>query len=648
MMCGFAGYLPRDPMTPTVTMEPMVADMLAAIEHRGPDDHGVWLGSRPAVALGFRRLAIVDLTPSGHQPMVSPSGRFILCFNGEIYNHGKLRARLQTLGQTFRGHSDTEVFLAAIEREGLAAVLSQAAGMFAFALWDTHEQQLTLGRDRLGEKPLYYGMVDGDFVFASELHAIERHPRFAGELEPVAITSMVRHGYVAAPWSIYRGLFKLPPGHTLTIPLRPGLPSELPPPKGYWSVEQHWEPRPVETRSPQDWADELERRLTDIVREESLADVPLGAFLSGGIDSSLIVALMQRVNSQPVRTFSIGFREAGFDEAPHAKRVAAHLGTKHTEFYVTAEDALAVIPQLPRIYDEPFADASQIPTRLLCGLAREHVTVALSGDGGDELLNGYERYRAMGLVWSAAALVPQTLRPTIASLAQRLLGADPVERGLRRQLAWACRIIAGGDRVNAYRRAVSANPDPERLLRAAVERSTIFDDQARLAHLPLPRWMQATDLATYLPDDILVKVDRAAMSVSLETRAPFLDHRFAEFAATIPLSLLRRGGQGKWLLRQVLYRHVPRELIERPKAGFAVPLGPWLRGPLRDWAEEQLSITRLAEGDWFDGAAVQTLWREHLAGSHDRAARLWPILMLQAWRADRAARAHVKPSRRAA
>lgn len=631
-MCGFAGLIPRDAVTPVEAIDPVVAEMIAAIHHRGPDDFGIWSQSRPAVALGFQRLAIVDLSAAGHQPMCSSSGRFVLCFNGEIYNHHALRRKLQSGGHRFRGHSDTEVLLEAIERFGLTASLSQCAGMFAFALWDRVEQRLTLCRDRFGEKPLYYGRIGGDFVFASELHAVCRHPRFPNEICLDAATGFLRHGYVPAPASIYRDIFKLPPGTFLSIQAGGAATAALPEPTPYWSVEEHFQATPSRVgASDEQLTDEMEQQLLEVVREQCLADVPLGAFLSGGLDSSTIVSLMTRVCPSRVRTFTIGFHEAGFDEAQHAREVAAHLGTDHTELYVTAQDALAVIPELPRIYDEPFADGSQVPTRLLCEMARRHVTVCLSGDGGDELLNGYERYLAVNRIWGAVASLPHWSRRIAAQLLLAANGRAPRERGLRRKLAWATRMLDANNRSTAYRRAVSCNLEPADFVVGGSDAAHAFPNADWLAQTPFLRWMQATDLVTYLPDDILVKVDRAAMSVSLETRAPFLDHRFAEFAATLPLHALRRGGQGKWLLRQVLYRYVPRELVERPKRGFAVPLGIWLRGPLREWAEELLSEDRLNGTGLLATHSIRQVWSEHASGRHDHAARLWPVLMLQAW-----------------
>ncbi len=643
-MCGFAGLIPRDSAMPADALVRIVAPMLAAIRHRGPDDDGLWTQSRPGIALGFQRLSIIDLSATGHQPMRSASGRYVLCFNGEIYNHRDLRDKLTRGGHRFRGHSDTEVLLEAIEHYGLIESLRHCAGMFAFALWDRTEQQLTLCRDRLGEKPLYYGHVGGDFVFASELHAFVRHPQFHNDLSLEAVTAYLRHSYVPAPLSIYRDVSKLPPGTFLTIPVGDATAKVLPIPTPYWTVQEHWQPASSYLAlSTEQLIDELEQRLLDVVREQCLADVPLGAFLSGGIDSSTIVALMTRASPGRVRTFTIGFNEAGFNEAEYAKDVARHLGTDHTELYVTARDALAVIPHLAHIYDEPFADSSQIPTRLLCEMARKHVKVCLSGDGGDELFNGYERYSAVNRIWGALGPLPQWSRRRLSSLIQAALGSSPRQRGLPRKLAWASRMLDAENRSKAYQRAVSGNQDPSAFVVGGRELPNVFDDPTWLAQSPLLRWMQATDLVTYLPDDILVKVDRAAMSVSLETRSPLLDHRLVEFASRLPMNVLRRHGTGKWLLRQVLFRHVPPALVVRPKRGFATPLALWLRGPLRDWANGLLSADRLDGSGVFQTRLIRETWSAHCRGTQDAAARLWPVLAFQSWheRHQQIARSHL-------
>jgi asparagine synthase (glutamine-hydrolysing) len=623
------------------------------------------------IALGHRRLSIIDLSPAGHQPMQSASGRFVIAFNGEIYNHLELRAELRSTAAkpVWRGHSDTETLLAAFEHWGVETTLQKTVGMFAIALWDVRERTLHLARDRFGEKPLYYGWtgqgVGRSFVFGSELKALRAFPGFDNPVCRKALVQYMRFMYVPAPRSIYQGIYKLEPGCLLSIrgqapaaapaqPLRPGVAYESLSLRRWWSLAEV-----VETGARSPIADEaealqaLEERLSAAVKLQSLADVPLGAFLSGGVDSSAIVALMQQQASRPVKTFTIGFEQAGFDESPYARAVAQHLGTLHTEMFVTAAEAQAVIGALPAMYDEPFADSSQIPTHLVCRAAREQVTVALSGDAGDELFGGYNRYFWSSRLWRRLSWMPYPARRLLGAgiSAVPMAGWDALGRPVNALLPGNQGIARVGEKAHklAVRLQCVRNfddlslsllsewQDPAQVVLgengvAVVEPRSLLDD-------PLPkRGVEANELRmmyqdsmTYLPDDILCKVDRAAMATSLETRVPFLDHRVAELAWQLPLSMKIRGGEGKWALRQVLYKHVPRELIERPKAGFAIPVGHWLRGPLRAWAESLLDENRLVAGGYFHPAPIRQRWAEHVSGQRDHTPSLWAVLMFQAW-----------------
>jgi asparagine synthase (glutamine-hydrolysing) len=648
------------------SFEGVVTSMALAIQHRGPDDAGAWVDSEAGVALGHRRLSIIDLSPAGHQPMASASGRFVIALNGEIYNHLELRAELASTAAApaWRGHSDTETLLSAFEQWGVEVTLTRTVGMFAMALWDKREQTLHLARDRFGEKPLYYGWADGAFVFGSELKALRTYPGFANPVCREALLQYFRFTYVPAPRSIYQGTYKLEPGCLLSIhgPPPASAPAEpLRPPAAYqgltlsrwWSLAQV-----VEAGVQHPLVDEhealetLDGRLRDAVRLQSLADVPLGAFLSGGVDSSAIVALMQAQASRPVKTFTIGFEEAGFDESPHARAVAQHLGTEHSEMFVSAAEARAVIGKLPAMYDEPFADSSQIPTHLVCQAARRQVTVALSGDAGDELFGGYNRYFWGPRIWNRLAWLPFPLRRALGAAISGFSvgGWDSLGGALNRLLPGTAGIANVGDKAHKlaarlghvrnpddlYLSLVSEWPAPELLVRAAGTQlrepsSLLADDLPNAGLVASSLRMMYQDSRTYLPDDILCKVDRAAMAVSLETRVPFLDHRVAELAWQLPLSMKIRGNEGKWALRQILYKYVPRELIERPKAGFAIPVGQWLRGPLRDWAEALLDESRLTREGYLNPAPIREKWLEHLSGRHDWTPRLWSVLMFQAW-----------------
>lgn len=667
-MCGIAGVLGH---ANGEALARVVGAMAATLVHRGPDDGGAWADADADIALGHCRLAILDLSAEGHQPMASAGGRFVIAFNGEIYNHLDIRAELQaaSAAPAWRGHSDTETLLAAFEHWGVDATLAKTVGMFAIALWDARERTLHLARDRFGEKPLYYGWAGSGagrtFVFGSELKALRAFPGFANPVCRQALAQYMRFTYVPAPHSIYRGIYKLEPGCVLTIsgappadapaqPLRPPAVYESLSLRRWWSLADV-----VQAGAQNQIADEaeavqmLEQRLADAVRLQSLADVPLGAFLSGGVDSSTIVALMQQQAARPVKTFTVGFEEAGFDESPHARAVAQHLGTDHAELFVTAAEAQAVIAQLPAMYDEPFADSSQIPTHLVCRAARQHVTVALSGDAGDELFGGYNRYFWGPRIWAKLAWLPLPVRQALgaAIAAVPVAGWDALSRLANVLLLGGQGIAQAGDKAHKlaarlrgvrnlddlYLSLVSEWQDPAQVVRGenglGQEPPSLLDDPLSaqgVADSPLR--MMYRDSMTYLPDDILCKVDRAAMAVSLETRVPFLDHCVAELAWRLPLGMKIRGGQGKWALRQVLYKHVPRALIERPKAGFGIPVGQWMRGPLRPWAESLLDEKRLQTEGYFHPAPIRQKWAEHLACRRDHTASLWAVLMFQAWR----------------
>ena len=619
--------------------------MTAAIAHRGPDDVGHWFDEAAGIALGHRRLSIVDLSPAGHQPMASASGRYQIIFNGEIYNHAALRRELEQGGQRFdwRGHSDTETLLAGIEVWGFEATLKRCTGMFAMALWDRETRSLQLARDRLGEKPLYYGWQGQHFFFASELSALKAHPAFKPALNPQAIALMMRHNYIPSPYSIYQGIHKLTPGTTLSV--SPAHRDAAPTPdwRAYDAVANGLaEPF---TGSPTDAVDALEALLMDAVGQQMMADVPLGAFLSGGVDSSAVVALMQAQSDRPVQTFTIGFNEAGYNEAEHAKSVARHLGTSHTEWYVTPQDALDVIPKLPGIYSEPFSDSSQIPTILVSQLARRHVTVSLSGDGGDELFGGYNRYTQTHKLWNTITKVPIPLRKLAAAgitsltpgqwnaLAKPLMSVLPAKYQHKNigGLAHKGSGVLAYESVDAIYHTAVSHWNPADLLFDGAEPITTVTNPHSMPPCDAIHRMMALDTISYLPGDILCKVDRAAMAVSLESRVPFLDHRVVEFAWSLPLEMKLRDGVGKWPLREVLYRHVPKSLIERPKMGFGVPIDAWLRGPLKDWAEALLDEKRLREQGLFKPEPIRRKWAEHQSGKANWQYHLWDVLMFQAW-----------------
>ena len=645
-MCGIAGVFALRGESATADI---VRGMADAVEHRGPDDVGTWCDQEAGIALGHRRLSILDLSAEGHQPKVSASGRWMVAFNGEIYNFRELREQLAAMGARFTGHSDTEVLLAGFDAWGLPATIGRAAGMFALAAWDREERRLHLVRDRLGEKPLYYGRMGGTLLFGSELKALRRHPAWQGEVDRDVLTAYLRTGYVPGPFSIYAGIQKVEPGTIVTLRREDGRIVEEHAP--YWTVGDAFRrgrEDPV-AGDATEALDGLETVLRRAVRDEMVADVPLGAFLSGGVDSSTIVALMQAESSRPVRTFTIGFHERAFDEAVYARDVARHLGTDHTELYVTPEDLLQVVPSLPALYDEPFADSSQVPTFLVSRLARQQVTVALSGDGGDELFAGYNRYFWGRRVWGAARLVPHGLRRAAASGVKAVSPAqwDSMAGAVIKLLPRRYRYMGPGpgDRLHKmagilparsgdemYHGLASIWHDPEIAVLGGRERAARLARMSRDDAPPdfVSRMMYADQL-TYLPDDILVKVDRAAMAVSLETRAPFLDHRVVEYALRVPLRHKIRGNTGKQIVKDLLYRYVPRELVDRPKMGFGIPLDRWLRGPLRGWAEDMLAPDRLRADGFFDVDVVQRRMREHQAGTRNWQYALWCVLMFQAW-----------------
>lgn len=646
-MCGIVGFLGGADVGHVRDFETQLRQMSDAIKHRGPDDEGRWWDVESGVGLGHRRLSILDLSPAGHQPMESSCGRFVIVFNGEIYNHLDLRAQLGLRAPAWRGHSDTETLLACFTAWGVEETLKATAGMFAIALWDKQTRKLVLARDRMGEKPLYFGYVGGMFAFASEVKVLRLLPGFRGQINRGALSLLLRHNAVPAPYCIYEDLAKLRPGTWLEISSDLVRRRDLPVVQTYWSAFESaiaGVGNQLVFASEEDAESALEAELSRAVAGQMISDVPLGAFLSGGVDSSIVVALMQKQSRPPIKTFSIGFREAGYDEAKFAGDVARHLGTEHTELYVSPDDALAVIPRLPSIYCEPFSDSSQIPTFLVAQLARQRVTVALSGDGGDELFGGYTRYFLAAQLWGRISSLPAAARKALAKLIlalpvhvlNRLFDlASPIIPPAYRwpalgdKLHKGASLLKSGNGIDLYRGLVS-HWEPSELMAHVIEPDTLLVKEA--PGLPtLVDQMMAIDALTYLPDDILVKVDRAAMAVSLETRVPLIDHRVFEFAWRLPLHYKVRNDTGKWLLRQVLYRHVPRNLIDRPKMGFGVPIDSWLRGPLREWAEELLDEGRLKQEGFFNPTPIRHKWLEHLSGKRNWQYHLWDVLMFQAW-----------------
>jgi len=635
-MCGLVGFWNPAGLQAQPAKQ-LVAALAERLVHRGPDDQGEWVDGAAGIALGHRRLAVIDLSAAGHQPMTSGSDRYVIAFNGEIYNHLELRKELDRAGTppAWHGHSDTETLLAAFDRWGIETALGKTVGMFAFALWDRQQRTLTLARDRLGEKPLYYGWQGGVFLFGSELKALRAHPEFHADVDRGALSLYMQYGYVPAPASIYRNVYKLMPGSFMQIAAASRC-GALPEPRTYWSLLQAVERGRADPYGGGDAEaiDELEAHLKRAVSLQRIADVPLGAFLSGGVDSSTIVALMQDDAAHPVKTYTVGYGESAFSESRYARDVAEHLGTDHTDLHVSAREALDVIPRLVALYDEPFGDSSAIPAFLISSLARRHVTVALSGDGGDELFGGYTRYQRTADIWSALNRVPRAARWAAA-------------RGIH---AWRRAGLPSGERADRMASYLSASTMAEcydaQLSRFPEAPALVMGGRTAQSGGSVPsafgsaggRYdeMMYTDSSRYLPDDILTKVDRASMAVSLEVRVPMLDHRVLEFAWRLPSKMKVRGRQGKWLLKQLLAKYLPASMIERPKMGFGIPVGLWLRGPLREWGEDLLAEDRLRREGFLDPQAVRRRWLRHLAADGGESDALWQMLAFQAWAADAA------------
>lgn len=641
-MCGIVGILGHNDHD----LEYIINKMTLTLQHRGPDDHGVWCDHNAQIALGHSRLSILDLSPAGHQPMYSHTQRYVIAFNGEIYNHLELRKELNENGYSkWKSHSDTETLLAGFEAWGIKKTLEKIVGMFAISLWDRSEKALYLARDRMGEKPLYYGFQNGVFLFASELNAIKQHAAFLGRINRNAIALQLRHNYIPDPWSIYEGIYKLSPGTYIKV-----IPnSQEITPLTYWSLKEYitdYSPKTLLPTDPSTAIRELEVLLKKTVQDQMLSDVPIGAFLSGGIDSSLVTALMQIQSAQPIKTFTIGFDQPGYNEAEYAKMVARHLKTEHTELYVTNQDALNIVPKLPTLYDEPFSDSSQIPTFLVSQMTKHHVSVALSGDGADELFGGYNRYYWADVLWKKFQILPQPIRTIMSDFlrypsAQKLNNAfeflSPLVphrfryKNVGDKLHKLSSLLSLNTREKLYLDLISHWKSPDTIVINGHEPDNVQIRLQEMQDLDFISQMMYTDTTSYLCGDILTKVDRASMGVSLETRAPFLDHRIVEAAWRLPLSLKIHEGQTKWILRKILYNYVPKELIERPKMGFGAPIGDWLRGPLRDWAEELLNEDRLKKEGYFNPTPIRIKWEEHLSKRRNWQYDLWDILMFQAW-----------------
>ena len=647
-MCGLVGVVFAASDFSVKVAKSTVRLMSDKLTHRGPDSEGSWVSDDAFVALGHRRLAILDLTDAGAQPMDSASGRWMIVFNGEVYNYRDIAEQLTDEGVTLNTNSDTEVLVSAVELWGFEKAIQQCAGMFAVAAWDKKNQELFLAKDRLGEKPLYYGYCGGDFVFASELGAFKEHPSWTSEISKKALSAYMRYGYVPTPLSIYAGIQKIPAACFARISR-----ADLEQQKSldafiyrYWSSSFN---ESEECGQPEQyWVDGLDERLHDVVKQQMISDVPIGAFLSGGVDSSIVASIMQAESSVPINTFTIGFDAKEFNEAEHAKKIASHLGTNHNELYITAHDVMGVIDKLPQIYDEPFADSSQLPMYLLCSMAREHVTVCLSGDGGDELFCGYNRYLHVDRLWSSVKVLPPVMRGSVAAI---LSGVSPVffDKAivLFSQFSPSLKSVQIGNSQVKIKKIISALKAesyqdlylslvsfcnaPDQVVIQGSDGYCDYDNAFRLGDSFGARALMNRDQQTYLCDDNLVKVDRAAMAVSLEGRLPLLNHNVVEFANTVPLEHMVKEGKSKWLLRRVLYRYVPQDLIERPKMGFSVPLAAWLRGPLKDWAASLLTMDKLEKAQHLNAKVVNQYWRDHQAGRVDNSMVLWSILMFQLW-----------------
>ena len=653
-MCGITGFMGGIVFDKNESCRLHLKNMNDALTHRGPDSEGYWFDPSKKIALGHRRLAIVDLSPAGHQPMLSSSDRYVITYNGEIYNNDVLSAELtkRKFVQNWRGHSDTEVIVAGLDAWGIKDTISRLTGMFAIAIWDKKLEQLTLVRDRMGEKPLYFGWQGSGpnkvFLFGSELKALKQHPQFINEIDRDSLALYMRYSYVPAPYSIYKGINKVEPGTLITVSLH----------KYDIKLEKYWDAlhevkkgaeKPFKETAAE-IANNLDKALKKTITQQMMADVPLGAFLSGGVDSSAVVALMQTQSLRPIKTFTIGFEESGYNEANFAKLVAKHLGTEHTELYASSQDALDVIPKLPKLYCEPFADSSQIPTFLVSSLARQHVTVSLSGDGGDELFCGYNRYIFANKLWKGLKMTPLALRRLVGNSINKIPATqwnktfnslDKITPEKFNGVSWGdklqkgARVISSKDLSDLYQRLVSCWQNPSEVVIGADQQDNIFSKGIQnLDGIDDIQKMMSIDSISYLPDDILVKVDRAAMGTSLETRVPFLDHHIFEFASQIPLSMKLQNGVGKAVLREVLYKYVPKSLIERPKMGFGIPIAEWLRGPLRDWAEDLLDESVLKSQGFLHSDMVREIWLEHLNGTRNWQSQLWTVLMFQAWLKD--------------
>ena len=645
-MCGIAGFIDHEGFS--VKYAKQIGNAMGkAIQHRGPDDSGLWIDKENGIVLSHQRLAVIDLSVSAHQPMVSSSGRYVICFNGEIYNHKDLRSELDLIGKSplWRSHSDTETILACIDAYGLKKTLIKLIGMFSIALWDKSAKEVILARDRNGEKPLYYGANGRLLLFGSELKALRAHPKFIPKINRDALCLYLRHNYIPQPYSIYEGIKKLPPGHFVKLK-KNAVPEE------YWSLNQNIisaELNPFEG-SEKEALNALDKLLISTVKGQMQADVPLGAFLSGGVDSSLILALMQEQSSRPIESFTIGFNDKEFNEAPFGKEVAKYLGTKHNELYISSKTAREVIPKLPKIFDEPFSDSSQIPTFLVSEMAQKQVKVCLSGDGGDEVFGGYNRYTWANSFLSKQVNIP---KPFLAFVAKLITGLPPSVwnkllkpallvtpqkfrySNIGDKLHKIAKVLNCSSLEEFYLLLISHWNFPESIVIQGKEPKTILTSEGKIPDkLSNEEQMMFYDMVMYLPDDILVKVDRAAMAVSLETRAPFLDHRVIDLACQLPLAMKIRDGTNKWCLRQLLYKRVPKNLIERPKMGFGVPIGDWLRGPLRNWAEYLLAEKRIIQSGYFQNLEIQKKWKEHLSGEKNWQYDLWDILMFESWREE--------------
>jgi asparagine synthase (glutamine-hydrolysing) len=646
-MCGFTGYLASNPIDKSKNSKRVIQDMTDSLYHRGPDSEGFWEDYAQGISMGFRRLAILDTSSKGNQPMLSNNGQYVLIFNGEIYNHLDLRKEIAISYPDYkwRSGSDTETLLFAFQIWGISETIQKCIGMFGFAVWCKKRKVLTLGRDRLGEKPVYYGWQGSNndrlFFFGSELKSFKKHPEFKGEINRDSLSSFVRYSYIPAPHSIYEGIFKLLPGNILEVSANNPDPLIY----KYWSalditIKQN---NSLQFKNTNEAVNSLESVLENSVNKQMIADVPIGAFLSGGIDSSLIVSLMQTQSSQRIKTFTIGFDNEGYNEAAHAKAVAEHLKTDHSELYIDSKDLLNVIPSLAQLYDEPFSDSSQIPTYLISKFAKQDVTVALSGDGGDEIFCGYNRYQVTNQYWPILKTVPSFFKKMIAStiLALSPNQIDSLYNFFIRNKRYSnfgdkvhkgSKVIDSKDITALYKGVTSICLDPDSIVLDGSESNYFLDSSIKkLKSLDDVSFMMMLDLLTYLPDDILTKVDRAAMGVSLETRVPFLNHEVVEFALSLPQKYKLRNNQTKWLLRQVLYKHVPKELIERPKSGFAIPIGIWLRTSLKDWAEDLLNENLMTAQGFFNVNKIRKRWLQHLSGTHNWEHFLWNILMFQSW-----------------